>query len=279
MLHAIKRRTWVVAGIVVLVAPAVLALRLAGGDGSEGQAATVTVQLPTVQASTDSGRAPGRGPARVKRRSPSAQLTAGLPAGASAVLYVRDHQSVKLLTDKDGGSVVAKLKTHTAFGSRTTIAVVQVKGDWAQVMTPDVPNGEYAWVKLDPRRLGYYVTYSRIDVNLSTRRATLFIAGKPKRSFSISIGAPGTDTPTGLFAVTDTFTGLQSPWYGCCALALTADQPNLASGWMGGNRIAIHGSYDPLGEAISHGCVHAANPEVRYLVAHVPIGSRVEIHN
>ncbi len=279
MTLAIKRRMWVVTGIVVLVAPAVLALRLSGGEGGQGQAATVTVQVPKVGASTEAGSAPTLRPPSATFRSPSAQLTAGLPDGASAVLYVRNHRRAKLLTERGGGSVVTKVRTHTAFGSRTTFAVARAKGGWAQVMTPDVPNGQLAWVKLDPRRLGYFVTYSRVDVDLSARRATLFVDGDEKRSFAVSIGAPGTDTPVGRFAVTDTFTGLHSPSYGCCALALTAQQPALPSGWMGGNRIAIHGSYDALGEAISHGCVHAANPEVRYLVAHVPIGSPVDIHD
>lgn len=268
-----RRRLWFVAGIVVLVAPVALALRLTAGGGGAGQTATATLRMPTVAASTDAGRTQAR------PRSPSPQhLTADLPAGARAVLYVRNHRRVNLLSGRDQGSVVTDVHTHTAFGSRTTFAVVRVKGRWAQVMSPEVPNGQYAWVRLDPRRLGYYVTYSRVDVDLTTRRATLFVDGKPKRSFAISIGAPGTDTPMGRFSVTDTFTGLHSSSYGCCALALTAHQPYLPSGWMGGSRIAIHGTYDPLGLAISHGCVHAANPEVRYLVAHVPIGSPVDIH-
>ena len=48
---------------------------------------------------------------------------------------------------------------------------------------------------------------------------------------------------SGRFAVTDTFRGeLNEAAYGCCALALSATQPSLPSGWFGGNRIAIHGT-------------------------------------
>ena len=39
-------------------------------------------------------------------------------------------------------------------------------------------------------------------------------------SFPITIGAPESPTPTGHYAVTDTFVDLNSSAYGCCALAL-----------------------------------------------------------
>jgi hypothetical protein len=266
MLRTRKRRVFAAVGIVLLVVAGALALHLSGG-GDNAATATTAGQPPPVR------QAPIPQPPRSNR------LAVDVPPDADAVLYVRDHHHVRLMSARGGGRLVSDLSSHTAFGSRTTLAVVGVHGKWAQVITADLPNGQFAWVKLDRRRLGDYATYSRIDVNLSSRRATLYVDGKPKRSFSVSVGAPGTDTPVGRFAVTDTFTRLDSPSYGCCALALTASQPYLPSGWLGGNRIAIHGTYDPLGEAISHGCIHAANPEVRYLVAHVPIGSPVEVHD
>jgi hypothetical protein len=62
------------------------------------------------------------------------------------------------------------------------------------------------------------------------------------RSFRVGIGAPGTPTPVGRFAVTDELKGAgYSPVYGCCILALSAHQTRLSSGWTGGDRIAIHG--------------------------------------
>jgi lipoprotein-anchoring transpeptidase ErfK/SrfK len=91
------------------------------------------------------------------------------------------------------------------------------------------------------------------------------------------VGAPDSSTPTGRFAITDTFRGNLNPAYGCCALAITARQPNLPSGWMGGNRIAIHGTLGPLGAAVSHGCVRAADDDVNALVNRTPLGSPVFI--
>jgi lipoprotein-anchoring transpeptidase ErfK/SrfK len=46
---------------------------------------------------------------------------------------------------------------------------------------------------------------------------------------------------------------------------------------MGGNRIAIHGTFGAIGEAVSHGCVRAANEDVNALVNRTPLGSPVFI--
>jgi lipoprotein-anchoring transpeptidase ErfK/SrfK len=62
-------------------------------------------------------------------------------------------------------------------------------------------------------------------------------------------------------------------------VALSATQPHIPSGWLGGNRIAIHGTTGPLGVAASHGCVRAANPDVSMLVDRLPLGSPVFIHS
>ena len=60
-------------------------------------------------------------------------------------------------------------------------------------------------------------------------------------------------------------------------MALSATQPNLPSGWLGGRRIAIHGTSGPLGVAASHGCVRAADDDVAKLIDAVPLGTPVFI--
>ena len=71
--------------------------------------------------------------------------------------------------------------------------------------------------------------------------------GRPRvRTLSVAIGRPGSETPTGRFAVTDKLRGGNyGPYYGCCILALNAHQPELPAGWTGGNRLAIHGTNSP----------------------------------
>jgi len=147
------------------------------------------------------------------------------------------------------------------------------------VTTPTLPNNQLGWIRLDPKRLRAGWTKLSIVVDLSARRAELRRAKKPVRSFAVTIGMPGSETPTGRFAVTDTFRGDLHPAYGCCAVALSATQPNLPSGWLGGRRIAIHGTSGPLGIAASHGCVRAADAEVSKLVSRVPLGTPVFIRS
>jgi hypothetical protein len=184
------------------------------------------------------------------------------------------------LRSAPGGRIIDTVGWKTEFGSRRVLAVFRRRGNWAGVPTPLLPNGRLGWLRLDRSRLRAGWTRYEIDVDLSAYRAELRLGHRVLRSFAVAIGAPGVETPTGRFAVTDTFRGnLNRAAYGCCALATTATQPDLPSGWLGGNRIAIHGTSGPLGVAASHGCVRAANPDVSALVRRVPLGSPVVIRN
>ena len=108
------------------------------------------------------------------------------------------------------------------------------------------------------------------------RRATAQL-GSP---ISVAIGASDTPTPLGEFYVTDKLPGADfGSYYGCCILALSGRQPNLPQGWSGGDRLAIHGSPTPTwGHAVSNGCFHASEADLRYLMKTVPLGTSVEIH-
>ena len=99
------------------------------------------------------------------------------------------------------------------------------------------------------------------------------------RTFPVSIGMPTAPTPTGRFAITDTIRGGLNEAYGCCALATTARQVNLPSGWLGGDLVAFHGTSGEIGAEISHGCIRAADADVSDLVDKVPPGTPVEIHH
>jgi len=96
----------------------------------------------------------------------------------------------------------------------------------------------------------------------------------------VGVGASDSPTPTGRFAVTDKLAGGRfSAAYGCCILALSAIQTNLPAGWSGGDRVAIHGTLSPsdFGQAVSAGCIHAPDADLRYLMRVVPLGTPVVI--
>ena len=89
---------------------------------------------------------------------------------------------------------------------------------------------------LDPRaravRLGG--TDWSIHVDRSARRLTLRRGSRAVRSFPVAVGRPGTETPTGRFAVTDKLRpGDPASPYGCCLLALSGHQTQAAPGLAG----------------------------------------------
>ena len=137
-----------------------------------------------------------------------------------------------------------------------------------------VGNGHLAWVDARARGLRFARTRLELDVDLSQRRVLLRRGSRVLRRFAVGVGRPGSPTPTGRFSVTDKLPGAAySAYYGCCILALSATQPNLPAGWSGGNRIAIHGG--PTGGAVSAGCIHAGDADLRYLMRLVPLGTPV----
>lgn len=199
-----------------------------------------------------------------------------LPHGGNAIVQVRRDRRVDL-HEEPGGRVIETIGDETEWGSPTVFYVDRVRGPWAAVPTPYFENGRLAWLRLDAAKLRAGRVDWEIEVDLSDYQATLLHDDRRVRTFSVSIGMPGAETPTGNFAVTDTFRGDLNPAYGCCAVALTARQSRLPSGWLGGDRIAIHGTSGPLGAAISQGCVRAADDDVSDLVDRVPPGTPVVI--
>jgi len=190
------------------------------------------------------------------------------------VAYVRAGRVVAVRRAR-GAPVVARLSSRTEFGSPRTFAVTRaVRG--LRVITTELPNGLTGWVDA-PRSLRLARVRVTLDVDLSARLLHVRSAGRLLRTVRVGIGAPGTPTPTGRFAITDKLRGSDySAVYGCCILALSGHQTNLPPGWTGGDRLAIHGG--STGGAVSTGCLHADERDLRYLVRLVPLGAQIVIH-
>ena len=93
----------------------------------------------------------------------------------------------------------------------------------------------------------------------------------------VGIGAPGTPRrPAASRSPTSSRGSDYSSVYGCCILALSGHQTNLPPGWTGGDRLAIHGGSD-RGRG-QHGCLHADEADLRYLMRVVPLGTQITIH-
>ena len=196
-----------------------------------------------------------------------------------AHLLVRVHAPVPVLV-RPGGSTMATVTSTTPFGSARVLSVVGRSGRWLHVATGDLPSARNGWVDSSQPGLAIGSTMLSIVIDLDARTLELRRGDQVLRTAKVGIGASGSPTPTGRFAVTDKLAGPSySPVYGCCILALSAQQTHLPAGWTGGNRIAIHGTNAPstIGEAVSTGCVHAGDADLRYLMARVPLGTPVTI--
>ena len=257
----------------LVAAVACLAVVAAGSGCSAG----VERAEPATAASASAKPDPARAAKPVKPDHDGIPLET--PRNAYPVVWVRVHEHVRLLRQPGGGELVDKVGRKTQWGSISAFGVVRQAGKFAAVTTPVLPNGRVAWVRLNSDRLRGGWTKMSVVVDLSDRRGVLLREGDPALSFPVTVGMPGAETPTGRFSVTDSFRGHINPAYGCCAMALSATQPHLPSGWLGGQRIAIHGTYGALGVAASHGCIRAADESVSELVDRVPLGAPVFIRD
>jgi len=181
---------------------------------------------------------------------------------------------------RPGGPAIGTIPATTEFGSQKVVSVVKRRGPWLGVITTGRPNGKLTWIRRDAPGLRLGRTRWSLHADLSARTLTLRRNGRAVRRLPVAVGRPGSETPTGRFAVTDKLAGSRyGAYYGCCILALSGTQPNLPAGWSGGNRLAIHGTDSPstIGTPASAGCLRAADDDLQALMAKVPVGTPVFI--
>jgi lipoprotein-anchoring transpeptidase ErfK/SrfK len=153
------------------------------------------------------------------------------------------------------------------------LLVLGVKRDrgrcWIELRMPWRPNDASGW--LPAAGLQLQATRFRIAVSPAARMLTVFRAGKPLRTVHVVVGKPATPTPTGLFSIIGAWRSPPDAFLGSWILALTAHS-NVLSHFEGGDgTVAIHGRggaslLDPLGSALSHGCIRLANSAIDWIV-------------
>jgi hypothetical protein len=266
----------------------------AGGKAASGGAArSARVSVPAGKTASGDAAKPGHAavgakvPRRVEEARPApAQPSAALPptllgrprhGTAFEIAHVRKGAQVDLESEP-GGPIVASLGDKTEFGSPVSFSVVATKPGWLGVTAPEISNGELGWIARDPRKVDVYWTRWSIHADLAGRSLELRYGKKTLSRFTVTVGGPGTETPPGRYGVTDGISFDESPFYGCCALALSGHQTHeLPAGWIGGNRLAIHGTPGTVGNAESLGCIRATDETMRYLFKRVPLGTPVFI--
>jgi lipoprotein-anchoring transpeptidase ErfK/SrfK len=151
--------------------------------------------------------------------------------------------------------------------------------DWYRVRVPVVQNGAIGWVRVWAVKT--YRVRSRIVVDVSQRRLSLYRSGKLAFSSPVAVGAQGTPTPIGTFFVNERYVlpDASGP-FGPYALGISAHSDTLRDVWVEDGPIGIHGTNEPwsIGHAASHGCVRVPNDVMRRIFPLAPAGTPVVVH-
>lgn len=222
--------------------------------------------------------------------SPGAvEATTPAPAALSAPTRTRSWAAhvdrtvvVRAYPDRTG-RVIRTLSPLAPLGSGPVWLLVKevrtVAGErWVRVLLPVRPNGRTGWVRAD--LLTFRATAWRVRVDVSDRTLTLTRAGRVVRRLPVAVGAPGTPTPTGRFAVAEIVpTGNPRDFLGPTVLPLTVFSPVLNEYAGGNGRVAIHGTSVPssIGRAASNGCIRMANADIGFVAHRARPGTIVDI--
>ena len=205
--------------------------------------------------------------------------------GSSRLAYAAIVRSQALVSRRPGTHALAtfeKLNANrvpTIFSIRGARVDAMCKPSWYLVQIPKRPNGVTAWVPAAQVDVAKVTT--RIVVDLSEKRVTLYKGGRKVLSSTAAIGAPATPTPTGHFYVNQRLipTDKGGP-FGPGAVGISAFS-NVLTGWTQGGPIAIHGTNAPwsIGKAVSNGCIRIPNPVLRKLFDQALSGTPVLIRS
>jgi lipoprotein-anchoring transpeptidase ErfK/SrfK len=143
---------------------------------------------------------------------------------------------------------------------------------WIDLRLPWRPNDASGWLPVAVLELR--ATPFRIVVTRPARTLTVYRAGKALRSVHVVVGKAATPTPGGLFSIIGAWRSPPDSFLGSWILALTAHSNVLREFEGGDGTVGIHGRgggslLDPLGSALSHGCIRLANDSIDWLVGEI----------
>jgi lipoprotein-anchoring transpeptidase ErfK/SrfK len=165
----------------------------------------------------------------------------------------------------------------TIFSIRGAVVDPKCKPRAYLVQVPKRPNGVTGWVPVAQVQVATVRT--RVLVDLSDRRVTLYQDGRRVLSASAAIGSAATPTPTGSFYVNQRLIPDDpSGPFGPGAIGISAFS-NVLTGWTQGGPIAIHGTNAPwsIGKAVSNGCIRLENATLKKVFAQALAGTPVVI--
>jgi hypothetical protein len=182
-----------------------------------------------------------------------------------------------------GGARVEEFERLNVNGVPTVLGILGARVDracdpqWYRVQLPIRPNGAAGWVRARDVWVGKVDT--RIAVDLSERRLTLFRDGRPVLTTAVAIGTEATPTPTGRYYVNQRLVPEDpSGPFGPGAIGISA-YSDVLTGWAQGGPIAIHGTNQPwsIGKAASNGCLRVRNDVLQRIFDTALAGTPVSI--
>ena len=205
--------------------------------------------------------------------------------GSPRLAYAAVVRSRATVSHRPGARAFASFRrlnvnrVPTIFSIRGAVVDAGCKPTSYFVQIPKRPNGVTAWVPA--RQVTVEKVSTRIVVDLSEKRVTLYKGGKRILSSTAAIGAPATPTPTGRFYVNQRLipTDKSGP-FGPGAVGISAFS-NVLTGWTQGGPIAIHGTNAPwsIGKAVSNGCIRIPNSALKKLFDQTLSGTPVLIRS
>jgi hypothetical protein len=188
-----------------------------------------------------------------------------LPLGSTRKAYAAAAPFGAVAYDRPGGTVVTRFGAKNVNDSPTVFGVLGavVRRDctprWYRVQLPQKPNGATGFVRA--RALRVETVPTRIVVDVSERRLTLYRDAKRELTATVAVGSPSTPTPTGRFYVNQRLVPTETGGpFGPGAIGISAFS-NVLTGWTQGGPVAIHGTNEPwsIGHAVSNGCIRLPN--------------------
>jgi lipoprotein-anchoring transpeptidase ErfK/SrfK len=206
-----------------------------------------------------------------------------LPLGSARTAYAASAPRGAVAYRRPGGAVVARFGPKnvndypTIFGVVGAIVGADCTPRWYRVQVPVKPNGETAFVRAGA--LVVETVPTRILVDVSQRKLTLFRNGKRELTATVAVGSPSTPTPTGRYYVNQRLvpTDTRGP-FGPGAIGISAFS-NVLTGWTQGGPVAIHGTNEPwsIGRAVSNGCIRLPNATLERVFRETLAGTPVII--
>jgi lipoprotein-anchoring transpeptidase ErfK/SrfK len=181
-----------------------------------------------------------------------------------------------------GAAVVGRLGPRTPEGTTNIVLALDRVEDaqgalWIRVRVPALPENVAGWV---PRSTlgGYGLVRTRLVVDLSDRRLTLFRDGKAIFRAPVGVGTEQFPTPTGDFHVRNKLSRYRNAFYGPVAFGTSARSTTLTD-WPAGGFVGVHGTNRPelIPGRVSHGCIRLRNEAILRLAGLLPIGTPLRI--